>query len=135
MHRWSSRRQLRFIANIQLVPYLDLLFVLLFACILIAPLLSPVAVTGSQRLPPASATPSLPRDYVVLEERTDGSLVFNGRIIASSELRSTVSDLVAARPTVAVVLNLDSTAAISRAVTLTSELRLAGVRQIAINSK
>ena len=134
MHRWSSRQQLRFIANIQLVPYLDLLFVLLFICILVAPLLSPVAVISNAK-PPTPATPSLPSDYVVLEERTDGSLIFNGRNISSAELRDSVASLIASRPTVAVVLNLDSTAAISRAVSLSSKLRLAGVRQIAINSK
>jgi biopolymer transport protein ExbD len=133
MHRWSSRRQPRFIANIQLVPYLDLLFVLLFVCILIAPLLRPVAGNSDSGSTPVN--PSLPSDYVVLEELTDGSLIFNNRNISSSALRDTASDLVASRPTVAVVLNLDSTAAISRAVTLTSELRLAGIRQIAINTK
>jgi biopolymer transport protein ExbD len=134
MHRWSSRQQLRFIANIQLVPYLDLLFVLLFICILVAPLLSPVAVNSDAQRP-TPATPSLPSDYVVLEERTDGSLILNGRNISSSELRDSLASLIASRPTVAVVLNLDPTAAISRAVSLSSKLRLAGVRQIAINSK
>lgn len=134
MHRWSGRRQPRYISNIQLIPYMDLIFVILFVCILISPLLSRTEV-GSAFAQADTTSPILPKDYVVLEERTDGYLIFNGKHVSSTDLRRDAAALAATRPSVAVVLNLEPTSAITRAVTLSSELRLAGIRKIAINTK
>jgi len=134
MQRCSSRRQPRFIANIQLVPYLDLLFVLMFVSLLLAPLLSPVSPQSGARSA-QRATPSLPTDYVVLEEVSAGSLMLHGKSVTPSTLRQSLADLLSSRPSLAVVVNLDASAPVSRAVQLSEELRLAGIQQIAINTK
>jgi len=129
MHRWSSRPPPRYIAEINFVPYMDLVFVLLFVFVLVVPLLK----TESLQVPVNDAS-SAPADYVVLEASSSDRLILNGRGIFVSELEQAVKDLLATRPGAGVMIKLAGNQPVQRVVELVAVLREAGVQKTAVQT-
>lgn len=129
MQRWSSRTPQRYIAEINFVPYMDLVFVLLFVFLLIVPLLKTESVPVSMPI-----TTSTPADYVVLEVGSGNNLILNGKGVVESELEEAVRDLQATRPGVGVMIKLAGNQPVERVVEITATLREAGVQKTAVQT-
>lgn len=129
MQRWTSRTQHRYIAEINLVPYMDLVFVLLFVFMLAVPLLKTETAPSS-----VPAVPTLPTDYVVLELSSADHLILDGRGLSSAELPPALKNLVASRPGVGVMIKLAGNQPVQRVVELTAVLREAGVQRTAVQT-
>ncbi len=129
MHRWSSRPPPRYIAEINFVPYMDLVFVLLFVFVLVVPLLKTESVQSV-----VSAPSSAPTDYVVLEAGSSDRLILNGRSLSTSELGQATKDLLTTRPGAGVMIKLAGNQPVQRIVELVAVLREAGVQKTAVQT-
>ncbi len=130
MHRWTSRKQPRLIAEINLVPYMDLIFLLLFVFMLVVPLLKS-ELSGSVI---DSALHAAPADYLVLEIPAKDPLLLNGRKVERTELKAAVAELLATRPKAGVMLKLAGIEPVTQVVEISAILRDAGVERIAIQA-
>ena len=127
MQRWTSRRQPRFIAEINLVPFMDLIFMLLFVFMLIAPMM--------KSEPARSETAhGVPADSLVLEVLSPDELSLDGRKLNLSGLQKAVQELLIARPGAGVIIKLPGTLPVQTVVKITDELRAAGVEKTALHA-
>lgn len=129
MQRWSSRTPQRYIAEINFVPYMDLVFVLLFVFLLVVPLLKTESVPVE--VPVSSSAPA---DYVVLEVGSGDRFILNGQGLFASELEQSARDLLATRPGVGVMIKLAGNQPVQRVVEITATLREAGVQKTAVQT-
>jgi biopolymer transport protein ExbD len=116
-------------AEINLFPYMDLVFMLLFVFLLVVPLLK----TETPAAPSMSAS-AVPIDYVILEVGSGDGLILNGKSVFSSDLNAAVTDLLATRPAVGVMIKLAGNQPVQRVVELTAALREAGIQKTAVQT-
>jgi biopolymer transport protein ExbD len=127
MYRWTSRKPPRHIADIHLVPFMDLILVLLFVFLIIVPLLS------TDWLP--TTLPALAgQDSVVLEPVSDQAVVLNGRQMAMADLSTALKDLRVTRPGVGVMVKISAGQPISKFAELAQMLKEAGVERMALQT-
>ena len=128
MQRWTSRRQPRYLAEINLVPYMDLVFLLLFITILVVPLLK------SAPPPAPGPAPALPQSAVVLELQADGSVLLAGRKLATSGMEAELKSLVATRPGSGFIIKTPAQLPMQKVVPLADLLRRVGAQRVAFQT-
>ncbi|MBL9115175.1 MAG: biopolymer transporter ExbD [Verrucomicrobiaceae bacterium] len=127
MHRWTSRSQPRFIADIYLVPFMDLVFMLLFLFLILAPLMKSEWV-------PVARPALVPEHSVVLEPLSNAEVLLNGQKVAESALEQALKDLRASRPGVGVIVKLGAGVPVAEFARFAGVLKSAGIDKTALQA-
>lgn len=136
-----SRNRRRQMSEINVVPYIDVMLVLLVIFMATAPML----IQGIDIALPAADTAPLPdaqkEDPLVVSVRDDGSVWVNfgapeaderGNQIALGELRNQVSQIIRTRPDIPVFIRADTGLAYGRVIEIMAILQRAGARDLGL---
>jgi biopolymer transport protein TolR len=135
----SSRRNTgrrRFVTDINVVPYIDVMLVLLVIFMVTAPLIP----TGVIELPRAGQSASQPEAYIEILVHADGELRLATRNLPRNEERSTtrpqlaatLRDLHKANPMMPVVISGDRQVRYEAIIDVMDELQRQNVRRVAL---
>lgn len=132
----SNRRRRRPVSDINVVPYIDVMLVLLVIFMVTAPLLYQGVEID---LPQASADPIPPqeRDPIIVEVDSDGNYYLSigtkpGQPISTTELMSTVAAAMRADARTPVLVKGDAQVPYGRVVRAMAELQAAGVPKVGL---
>ena len=129
------RRQHRLVNQINVVPYIDVMLVLLVIFMVTAPLINP----GQIELPSVGKTSDPPIQPMEVSVRTDGTLWLRDRARSSEESKVTRNDLLAAirqkqkqNPEQAVVIAADKDVRYEAVLQVMDELQKQQVRRVGL---
>lgn len=127
-------RQRRLKNEINVVPYIDVMLVLLVIFMVTAPTMQ----TGSVDLPSVAKVPSPPVEAIQLTVKANGDLQYQKtgseapRRIAHDEMLTRVRDAVAANPAQTVVIAADKKVSYDKVMSTLNDLREAGVDKVSL---
>ncbi|HEY0877719.1 MAG TPA: biopolymer transporter ExbD [Zeimonas sp.] len=129
-------RSRRMVNEINVVPYIDVMLVLLVIFMVTAPLLPPGAID----LPSAGRSSNRPDQYIEVQVRADGELRVRGvntgdpseRRIAPGDLRGTIEQVRGDAEQMAVVISGDRAVKYEAVIDVMSELRRMNIERIAL---
>ena len=127
MQRWTSRNQPRYLADVHLVPFMDLVFMLLFLFLILAPLLKSEWV-------PTTRTALVPEHSVVLEPVSSSEVSLNGQKVAVASLEQALKDLRTSRPGVGVIVKLGAGVPVAEFARFAGVLKAAGIEKTALQA-
>ncbi len=132
-------RSRRMVSEINVVPYIDVMLVLLVIFMVTAPLLPP----GTIDLPSAGRSSAQPDRYIEVQVRADGELRVRGvntgdpseRRIARGDLRGAIEQIRGDAGQMAVVISGDRAVKYEVVIDVMSELRRMDIERIALMVK
>ena len=130
-------RQRRLMNQINVVPYIDVMLVLLVIFMVAAPMIQ----TGTVELPSVADVPQPPAEamYVIVQE--DGSLQFKSsggapaQAMSESELQRVLDQALAANPAQSVVVAADRRVQYERVMDTLNGLRQAGFQKVGLQTQ
>ncbi|MCO5102033.1 MAG: biopolymer transporter ExbD [Burkholderiaceae bacterium] len=126
----------RMVSEINVVPYIDVMLVLLVIFMVTAPLLPPGAID----LPSAGRSSERPDRYIEVQVRADGELRVRGvntgdpseRRVARGDLRGAIEQIRGDAGAMAVVISGDRSVKYEAVIDVMSELRRMNIERIAL---
>ena len=125
-----SRKALTAVAEIQMTPLIDMVFILLIFFVVTTSFVAETGV-GIER-PRASSSESLPRESVTVAVRADGQIILGGQEVGLFSVRPHLERSVRNQPGLSAVIVADRTVPVERVVRVMDEIRAAGVIDIAL---
>jgi biopolymer transport protein TolR len=136
-HETSSRtaHQLRLISEISIMPFMDVVLVLLFVFVLAAPLAQNQSPPGSLQpnLPPLLRTPA-PAERVTLLVNRDLSVTLNGAMLARAALPFSLKQIETRAPGTGVEVRMHRDLPVQQLVEIMGMLEAAGIRKTAVTT-
>ncbi|MEI6351269.1 MAG: biopolymer transporter ExbD [Verrucomicrobiota bacterium] len=133
MKRFSSRHQLTTLSELNITPLLDLAFVLLIIFMITTPLMetkSNLVVPTTKR----AADAVDPSQVETISIDKDAVVSINGAEVARDALGTTLSDLKAAHPGVAVIVRAHHELPVQKLVDIMDALKQVGITKIGVVS-
>jgi biopolymer transport protein TolR len=130
-------RPRRLMNQINVVPYIDVMLVLLVIFMVTAPMIQ----TGSVDLPTVAGVPQPPAEAVRVFVKADGTLAFRAagevaeRAVTELELLRELNDVLALNPAQSVVVAADKSVAYEKVMDALSGLRGAGVQRVGLETQ
>ncbi|GHT94871.1 protein TolR [Betaproteobacteria bacterium] len=130
-------RQRRLMNQINVVPYIDVMLVLLVIFMVTAPMIQP----GSIDVPAAGALPSAPVQAAVIELKKDGSIALRlnanspAKPVPDTRFARELAELLAIDPEYPMVVAADSTLPYQKVIDTLEAARMAGVKKISLQTK
>ncbi len=130
-------RQRRLMNQINVVPYIDVMLVLLVIFMVTAPMIQ----TGNVELPTVDRVPLPPAEAMVVEVKQDGSLALRAtsgspeRAVSSTELLRELKAATAANPDQPVVIAADRRVAYEKVMDTLNGLRQAGIHKVGLQTQ
>ena len=125
-----SRKALTAVAEIQMTPLIDMVFILLIFFVVTTSFVAETGI-GIER-PQASSSESLPRESLTVAVRADGQIVLGGQEVGLFSVRPHLERRIRNQPGLSAVIVADRTVPIERIVRVMDEIRAAGVIDIAV---
>ena len=125
-----SRKALTAVAEIQMTPLIDMVFILLIFFVVTTSFVAETGI-GIER-PRAGSSESLPRESVTVAVRADGQIVLGGQEVGLFSVRPHLERRIRNQPGVSAVIVADRTVPVERIVRVMDEIRAAGVLDIAL---
>ena len=125
-----SRKALTAVAEIQMTPLIDMVFILLIFFVVTTSFVAETGI-GIER-PQASSSESLPRESVTVAVRADGQIVLGGQEVGLFSVRPHLERRIRNQPGLSAVIVADRTVPVERVVRVMDEIRAAGVVDIAL---
>lgn len=138
-HTRNSGRGRRLVNEINVVPYIDVMLVLLVIFMVTAPLLPPGAID----LPTAGSSSARPDRYIEVQVRADGEMRVRGvntgdpseRRVGRGDLRGAIEQLRGDDAQTAVVISGDRAVKYESVIDVMTELRRMNIERIALMVK
>ncbi len=130
-------RQRRLMNQINVVPYIDVMLVLLVIFMVTAPMIQP----GSIDVPSAGSLPAPKADAAVIEIKADGKIALspNGtsaaRPVTAIEFQRALKDAIAANPEQPFVVRADKAIQYQKVIDVLETARGLGVRKISLQTQ
>jgi biopolymer transport protein TolR len=130
-------RQRRLMNQINVVPYIDVMLVLLVIFMVTAPMIQP----GSIDVPSAGALPAAPVQAAIIEIKKDGSLALRknanspSRPVTNIRFAGELKELLALDPEYPMLIAADSGLPYQTVIDTLEAARLAGVRKISLQTR
>ncbi|MFO1485941.1 MAG: biopolymer transporter ExbD [Verrucomicrobiaceae bacterium] len=134
MKRVSNQRQLRLISEISVTPMLDLVLMLLFVFLLVAPVLHADKEWMSSAPGSAPAARQGPPEMATLTVHRDESIKLNGAMLARADLPSFLKQLTQREPDLGVEVRIHRDLPVERLVDTMQMLEAAGIRHTAVTT-
>ncbi len=137
MHRSGSGRRRRSMNEINMVPFIDVMLVLLIIFMVSAPLIT----TGVVNLPSVGASNPRPQTVVEVTIKKDGSLEVRStsskdvRKVATTRLAQTAREFQQGNPAVPVVISADRDVKYDTVVEAMASLREGGIDRVGLSVK
>ena len=125
-----SRKALTAVAEIQMTPLIDMVFILLIFFVVTTSFVAETGI-GIER-PRADSSASLPRESVTVAVRADGQIVLGGQEVGLFSVRPHLERRIRNQPGLSAVIVADRTVPVERVVRVMDEIRAAGVIDIAL---
>jgi biopolymer transport protein ExbD len=117
-------------SEINIGPLIDIVFILLIFFVITTNFTKQTGLDVSK--PQAKAAVSLGQKIILIGISREGNIHAFGRQVAMENVRSLVSQEIAKRPDISVVIVADNDAAIGKAVSVMDQCALAGVQKVSI---
>ncbi|MDD3353148.1 protein TolR [Zoogloea sp.] len=130
-------RQRRLMNQINVVPYIDVMLVLLVIFMVTAPMIQ----SGSVNLPSVDKVPAPPTDAMVVQVKQDGELALRTtsnapeKALTRRDLIAEVQSVVAANPGQPVVIAADKNVKYELVMNTLNDLRNAGVNKVGLQTQ
>ena len=130
-------RQRRLMNQINVVPYIDVMLVLLVIFMVTAPMIQ----SGSVNLPSVDKVPAPPTDAMIVQVKPDGELTLRATSQASEkpysrrDLIGEVQAAVSANPGQSVVIAADKSVKYEQVMNILNDLRNAGVNKVGLQTQ
>ncbi|NTV09375.1 MAG: protein TolR [Zoogloea sp.] len=130
-------RQRRLMNQINVVPYIDVMLVLLVIFMVTAPMIQ----SGSVNLPSVDNVPAPPVEAAVVLVKADGDLAFKAntsapeQFISKAELHEKLQALMTRNPAQPVVIAADKTVAYEKVMDTLNDLRNAGISKVGLQTQ
>ena len=130
-------RQRRLMNQINVVPYIDVMLVLLVIFMVTAPMIQ----SGSVNLPSVDKVPAPPTDAMIVTVKPDGGLTLRATSQATEkpfnrrDLIGEVQAAVSANPGQSVVIAADKSVKYEQVMNILNDLRNAGVNKVGLQTK
>ena len=130
-------RQRRLMNQINVVPYIDVMLVLLVIFMVTAPMIQ----SGSVNLPSVDKVPAPPTDAMIVQVKPDGKLTLRATSQASEkpysrrDLIGEVQAAVSANPGQSVVIAADKSVKYEQVMNILNDLRNAGVNKVGLQTQ
>lgn len=130
-------RQRRLMNQINVVPYIDVMLVLLVIFMVTAPMIQ----SGSVNLPSVDKVPAPPTDAMVVTVKSDGEMGLRAtsnspeRVLNRKDLIAEVSSTVSANPSQPVVIAADKSVKYELVMNTLNDLRNAGVNKVGLQTQ
>ncbi len=130
-------RQRRLMNQINVVPYIDVMLVLLVIFMVTAPMIQ----SGSVNLPSVDKVPAPPTDAMIVQVKPDGKLTLRATSQAPEKdysRRDLISELqaaVSANPGQSVVIAADKSVKYEQVMNILNDLRNAGVNKVGLQTQ
>lgn len=130
-------RQRRLMNQINVVPYIDVMLVLLVIFMVTAPMIQ----SGSVNLPSVDKVPAPPTDAMVVQVKPDGELTLRAtsqapeKSLNRKDLIAEVQDAVSANPGQSVIIAADKSVKYEQVMNILNDLRNAGVNKVGLQTQ
>jgi biopolymer transport protein TolR len=130
-------RQRRLMNQINVVPYIDVMLVLLVIFMVTAPMVQ----TGNVELPSVAEVPQPPAEALYVLVKQDGALAFkrtgtaSERPVSSSELLRELRAAIARNPAQSVVVAADKRVSYEKVMDTLNGLRQAGIQKVGLQTQ
>ncbi|HQA09202.1 MAG: protein TolR [Zoogloea sp.] len=130
-------RQRRLMNQINVVPYIDVMLVLLVIFMVTAPMIQ----SGSVNLPSVDKVPAPPTDAMIVQVKPNGDLTLRAtsqspdRPLSRRDLIGEVQDAVSANPGQSVIIAADKSVKYEQVMNTLNDLRNAGVNKVGLQTQ
>ncbi|APR04472.1 ExbD/TolR family protein [Thauera chlorobenzoica] len=130
-------RQRRLMNQINVVPYIDVMLVLLVIFMVTAPMVQ----TGNIDVPSAGQVSATPAEAIVIEVKADGTLALrpstsaSARPVSNLEFQRALGEALQKNPEQTFLVAADSKLDYQKVIDVLEAARLAGVRKISLQTK
>ncbi|MHB1374656.1 MAG: ExbD/TolR family protein [Thauera sp.] len=130
-------RQRRLMNQINVVPYIDVMLVLLVIFMVTAPMIQ----TGTINVPAAGQVSSPPTEAIVIEVKADGAMALrattsaNARPVSNLEFQRALGEALAKNPEQTFLVAADAALPYQKVVDVLEAARLAGVQKISLQTQ
>ena len=130
-------RQRRLMNQINVVPYIDVMLVLLVIFMVTAPMIQ----SGSVNLPSVDKVPAPPTDAMIVQVKPDGELALRAtsqsqeKPLSRRDLIGEVQAAVSANPGQPVIIAADKSVKYEQVMNILNDLRNAGVNKVGLQTK
>ena len=130
-------RQRRLMNQINVVPYIDVMLVLLVIFMVTAPMIQ----SGSVNLPSVDKVPAPPTDAMIVQVKPDGELSLRAsgnapeKRFSRQDLIAEVQSVVSAKPDQPVVIAADKSVKYEQVMNTLNDLRNAGVSKVGLQTQ
>jgi len=130
-------RQRRLMNQINVVPYIDVMLVLLVIFMVTAPMIQ----SGSVNLPSVDKVPAPPTDAMIVQVKPDGELALRTtsqsqeKPLSRRDLIGEVQAAVSANPGQSVIIAADKSVKYEQVMNILNDLRNAGVNKVGLQTK
>lgn len=119
------------IADINMVPFIDIVLVVLIIFLVTAPaFVKPIV---DVQLPKAAAAKQEPPQFIKVSIGITGQIAVNGKLIKETELEATIKQIVDQESEMAVVIAADKDVAHGKVVSVIDKVKRSGVRKFAVS--
>lgn len=134
MKRISNQRQLRLISEISIMPFMDVVLVLLFVFVLAAPLVKTNSSWLPTAQPAAAAANAAPAERVTLLVNRDLSVTLNGAMLARAALPFSLKQIETRAPGTGVEVRMHRDLPVQQLVEIMGMLEAAGIQKTAVTT-